>query len=344
MLTLRLPPLRERQEDLAVLAAWFVEQYARRLDLRQIRVTPEAIDRLRKYLWFGNLHELEAVVARTLATHRKEIIEASDWIFGLAAEGPIPSIPRSLEMTREQQKEAATPSGAPTPAREEIPGLDGSGNGKAPDLKVLIHELAHELKNPMVTIKTFAQLLGERYEDETFRARFQDIVGHDIERMDDLLEVMIEFADFSRPTLSRLLFNQELRSVLKEIASECAKREARIHWKREPENGHILADEAQLKYALKNLLLSVLSQMKMNSEIEIDMEKEGCVNISYIREGGRITPLTHYLNAASQKGNETILPLRILLAKHLIERNGGEMVIGSLEGEKELLRLEFPVA
>ena len=53
------------------------------------------------------------------------------------------------------------------------------------DLSVLIHELAHELKNPMVTIKTFAQLLSDRYQDENFRARFQEIVGGDIERMDD---------------------------------------------------------------------------------------------------------------------------------------------------------------
>ena len=67
-----------------------------------------------------------------------------------------------------------------------------SSQTRREDLSVLIHELAHELKNPMVTIKTFAQLLTDRYQDENFRARFQDVVGCDIERMDDLLELMIE--------------------------------------------------------------------------------------------------------------------------------------------------------
>ena len=48
---------------------------------------------------------------------------------------------------------------------------------RASELKVLIHELAHEMKNPMVTVKTFAQLLDDRYEDEDFRARFRDVVS-----------------------------------------------------------------------------------------------------------------------------------------------------------------------
>ena len=81
------------------------------------------------------------------------------------------------------------------------------------DLNVVIHELAHEFKNPMVTIKTFAQLLGERYQDENFRARFQEVVGNDIERMDDLLEVLIEFADFAKPRSSKVALSEKLRIV-----------------------------------------------------------------------------------------------------------------------------------
>ena len=85
------------------------------------------------------------------------------------------------------------------------------------DLSVVIHELAHEFKNPMVTIKTFAQLLEERYQDENFRSRFQDVVGSDIERMDGLLEMMLEFADFARPRLSKVVLADKLRAVLTDI-------------------------------------------------------------------------------------------------------------------------------
>ena len=61
------------------------------------------------------------------------------------------------------------------------------GAAGSPNLRLLVHELAHELKNPMVTIKTFAQLLAERYDDASFRARFQDVVDGDIERMNEII-------------------------------------------------------------------------------------------------------------------------------------------------------------
>ena len=143
------------------------------------------------------------------------------------------------------------------------------------DLHVVIHELAHELKNPMVTIKTFAQLLGERYQDEDFRSRFQEVVGSDIERMDDLLEMMIEFADFAGPRFSRVSLSEKVRAVLAKIHGECAKRQARFEWKGSGGAGEIRADESQLEYILKNVLIVTLSEARLGSEIEIDLSAHG---------------------------------------------------------------------
>jgi signal transduction histidine kinase len=212
------------------------------------------------------------------------------------------------------------------------------------DLHVLIHELAHELKNPMVTIKTFAQLLSDRYEDEHFRARFQDVVGGDIERMDDLLEIMIEFADFSQPRVTKLSLGDRLRFAVEEISSECAKRQVAVRWTGSSTGREIRADEAQLKYILRNVLLAVLSQTRVGSEIDIDVNSTGPVTIAYTREGARITSLTHYFGVSPGSTGEIILPLRMLLAKQLVERNGGEMVIEPSEGEREIVRMEFPIA
>jgi signal transduction histidine kinase len=208
----------------------------------------------------------------------------------------------------------------------------------------LIHELAHELKNPMVTIKTFAQLLTDRYQDENFRARFQDVVGCDIERMDDLLELMIEFAGFAQPRWNKVGLQEKLRSALNEVTNECARRQAQITWKGNGYSREIKADETQVKYVLKNVLLAVLSQAKLASEIEINVEKQGCVAISYFREVGRVASITHYFDKSSSSPSETVLPLRILLAKQLVERNGGNMILDYADSEKDLLKMEFLIA
>jgi hypothetical protein len=41
---------------------------------------------------------------------------------------------------------------------------------------------------------------------------------------------------------------------------------------------------------------------------------------------------------------DNVLPLRMLLAKQLVERNGGRMIIDASDGEREILRMEFPIA
>ena len=347
-LKLSLRPLRERREDVPAIASWFGQFYASHIGLGEVSLSVGANERLSNYLWFGNLNEMETVIARTLALQRKSWIEAADLIFEFSVAGELSELPAFKELVRsgaQEKSELETAesltqirNGLHTEARTE------NNHAQREDLSVLIHELAHELKNPMVTIKTFAQLLTDRYQDENFRARFQDVVGCDIERMDDLLELMIEFADFAQPRWNKLALQEKLRSALNEVTDECARRRAQIAWKGNGYSREIKADETQVKYVLKNVLLAVLSQAKLASEIEINVEKQGCVAISYFREVGRVASITHYFDKSSSSPSETVLPLRILLAKQLVERNGGNIILDYTDSEKDLLKMEFLIA
>ena len=343
-LTLKLSPLRERQSDIPAMAEWIGGFYAKRLGLSAPHLSEDAKQRLSHYLWFGNVSELETVIARTLAFHRKPYMEAGDLIFDFSADPQpgergnaadfVSGDARAGFEAREPILEVYT---APASSRT-------NGHAKMADLNVVIHELAHELKNPMVTIKTFAQLLGERYQDENFRSRFQEVVGSDIERMDDLLEMMLEFADFARPRLSKVALADKLRTVLMEIHGESAKRQIRFEWKESGVAREIETDESQLVYILKNVLLVAASEARLGSEIEIDVSRYGTLGISYLREAARAASISHYLNEQNSPANESIFPLRVLLAKHLLERNGGQFTMNLSNGEKETLKLEFPIA
>jgi two-component system response regulator FlrC len=347
-LNLALRPLRERREDVPAIANWFCQFYANHLGLGEVTLSAAANERLSNYLWFGNLNEMETVIARTLALQRKNRIEAADLIFDSTLAGELPELHQPAEFVplEAQEKSEFEAGESPPQARNGVHQEANAENRhvKREDLGVLIHELAHELKNPMVTIKTFAQLLTDRYEDENFRSRFQDVVGGDIERMDELLEVMIEFGEFTQPRWSKVPLPEKLRSALNEVTNECARRQAQIRWKGNGYSREIKADENQVKYVLKNVLLAVLSQARMGSEIEIDLEKQGCVAISYTREVGRVASITHYFGKSSASASENVLPLRILLAKQLIKRNGGDMSLDYSDAEKDILRMEFQIA
>ncbi len=54
--------------------------------------------------------------------------------------------------------------------------------------------MSHEIRNPLVAIKTYAQLLPERFDDPDFRKEFSEIVVHEIDRLDGIVSQINNFA------------------------------------------------------------------------------------------------------------------------------------------------------
>jgi transcriptional regulator with PAS, ATPase and Fis domain len=73
-ITVDLPPLRERTEDVPTLASHFLQIAARELGRRFLGVAPEAIGVLSAYRWPGNVRELRAVITRAALLHDDEVL------------------------------------------------------------------------------------------------------------------------------------------------------------------------------------------------------------------------------------------------------------------------------
>ena len=61
-----MPPLRERNEDIAILVEYFIGRYARRTGKTFRRISKRALDRLKSYPWPGNVRELQNVIERSV--------------------------------------------------------------------------------------------------------------------------------------------------------------------------------------------------------------------------------------------------------------------------------------
>jgi two-component system nitrogen regulation response regulator GlnG len=64
--TIHLPPLRERGDDIAMLARHFVERFSRELARKVRDIAPEAMDLLRSHSWPGNIRELQSVLKQAI--------------------------------------------------------------------------------------------------------------------------------------------------------------------------------------------------------------------------------------------------------------------------------------
>jgi transcriptional regulator with GAF, ATPase, and Fis domain len=85
VVTLSLPPLRERKEDIPVLAAYFLRKHAPRCGRRVGTIAPDALALLERHDWPGNVRELENVIEQALVLGAGERITATDLPSSLAA-------------------------------------------------------------------------------------------------------------------------------------------------------------------------------------------------------------------------------------------------------------------
>ena len=74
VVALEMPPLRERREDIMLLANYFVEKYGARCNRKVKGISPEARERLLAYDWPGNVRELENTIERAV------VLGTTDWI------------------------------------------------------------------------------------------------------------------------------------------------------------------------------------------------------------------------------------------------------------------------
>jgi formate hydrogenlyase transcriptional activator len=101
---MRLPPLRERLDDLPLLVDYLIQRYATKAGRRFNRVTKPTLDLLRSYSWPGNIRELQNVIERAVVLSEGETfsVEAS-WVTG----DPQPSAtaPQPLSIVGDRERE-----------------------------------------------------------------------------------------------------------------------------------------------------------------------------------------------------------------------------------------------
>lgn len=78
VLTLRLPPLRERKEDIPLLVRHFIQKHHEESKGMLLEVSEEALSLLKRYEWPGNVRELENCIIRTMVLAKSEVIHVED--------------------------------------------------------------------------------------------------------------------------------------------------------------------------------------------------------------------------------------------------------------------------
>ncbi len=132
--------------------------------------------------------------------------------------------------------------------------------------------MAHEIKNPLVSIKTFAQLLPERYQDSEFRETFSNLIGHEIDRIDSLVNQLLRFARPAKPLLKPMHVHEVLEKSLMLVGHRLYQKEVKLVRAWNAEVDTIRADADQLEQVFLNFFLNAMDAMKHGGELAVITE------------------------------------------------------------------------
>jgi len=132
-------------------------------------------------------------------------------------------------------------------------------------LGLLTAGFAHEIRNPLVAIRTFTQLLPERYNDAEFRDGFQKLALKEVDRICGLINDLLSFARPSRPKVIQENMNDVVDGIIRILESEA--KEKNIEITRDFTAGlpMVWIDREQMKQVFMNLILNAIQAMKNQS-------------------------------------------------------------------------------
>ena len=139
-------------------------------------------------------------------------------------------------------------------------------------LGTLAAGMAHEIKNPLVTIKTFTQLLPERYEDLDFRETFSSLIGQEVKRIDTIVNQLLKFSRPAKPNLTPTHLHEVLDNSLKLITQQLRQKGITLVRSYSAPHDLVHADADQLNQAFINFFLNSIEAMAGNGHLTVSTE------------------------------------------------------------------------
>ena len=204
--------------------------------------------------------------------------------------------------------------------------------------------LAHEIRNPLSAIKTFVQLLPRKLSNPAFFDKFQTTVPRELNRINDLIESLLELA---RPP--KLAFNTtSLSGCLSQVEDlyrdKLEAANITLEISQEESLPELWADREHLVRALSNIVLNGLEAMPGGGKLTVTAEElGGQVVLRFIDTGvGMDVPTKDKIFNPFFTTKETGTGLGLAMTHKIIQEHGGNIEVNSVVGKGTTFTLTFP--
>jgi PAS domain S-box-containing protein len=150
-------------------------------------------------------------------------------------------------------------------------------------LGALASGVAHEIKNPLVAIRTFAELLPERFTDVDFRDDFSKVVIREIARIDDLVGRLRGIAAPASQNVGTFDIRDPIKDTLALLRAQLDHTRTSVHCIFEDPSPLVSVSDSQLKQLFLNLFLNSLEAMGTDGTIDVRIARRDLHGSSWIQ-------------------------------------------------------------
>lgn len=136
-------------------------------------------------------------------------------------------------------------------------------------LGALASNIAHEIKNPLVAINTYFQLLPYKKDDTEFHTNFREIALKEIGRINRIIEDMLNLAKPSKLVIQHIDPHSVIMDTVNLLKNDAAKKDVEIIPALEAKRCQLIADEDKVRQVLINILQNSLEALQKNGRIHV---------------------------------------------------------------------------
>ncbi|GCL72137.1 transporter substrate-binding domain-containing protein [Paenibacillus naphthalenovorans] len=216
---------------------------------------------------------------------------------------------------------------------------------KLRSLGQLIAGIAHELRNPLTSMKVFIELLPYKIDDLRYRQEFMKHVPAELRRLNHVVEDLLDYTRSKVPVKERVDLHEFLSSVMKPFEIQYASQP--IQWINAVVPGiSLYFDKQQMKQVFINLITNAIDAISESNVKAITFEAEtedGCTSIRIIDTGAGIpddemSRLFQPFHTTKRNG----VGLGLYICYNILSEHGGDIDVQSVPGKGTTFTLKFP--
>ncbi|MCM8818633.1 MAG: ATP-binding protein [Candidatus Omnitrophica bacterium] len=218
---------------------------------------------------------------------------------------------------------------------------------KMASLGVMAAGVAHEIKNPLVAIKTFVDLFPERYKDPEFRDVYSRLLQDEVQRINHLVEQILLFANPKPMKVEKINILEMLKSIIMLWKFQNRDKDIKVIENFYMGNVIIKGDKERLKEVFFNLLANSYEAINNKEgiiEVYATEKKDNMVEICIADNGSGIKKeimdriFDPYFTTKDQGTG-----LGLSIVRKIVEEHGGNIKIESEENKGTKVYIRFPI-